>query len=92
MQRLRYKIRPYREDSDGVTMNKWLTVVICFAFLTGSLSAQQETKTSAGNLLTPWGDPDLRGIWTNTTSTPFERPSEFGEREFLTDEEFAQKQ
>jgi hypothetical protein len=38
---------------------------------------------------TPWGDPDLGGVWTNTTSTPFERPSEFGEREFLTEEEFA---
>ena len=22
---------------------------------------------------TPWGDPDLQGIWTNTTSAPFER-------------------
>ena len=41
---------------------------------------------------TAWGDPDLQGIWTNTTSTPFERPSEFGEREFLTDEEFAAAQ
>ena len=23
---------------------------------------------------TAWGDPDLRGTWTNTTTTPFERP------------------
>ena len=41
---------------------------------------------------TPWGDPDLQGIWTNTTTTPFERPEEFGERQFLTDEEFAAAQ
>tara|TARA_Y100000588_G_C14232044_1_gene915690 strand:- start:932 stop:1912 length:981 start_codon:yes stop_codon:yes gene_type:complete len=73
-------------------MNKWFTVAIFFGCLAGSMEAQQETKMPASNLLTPWGDPDLRGIWTNTTSTPFERPSEFGEREFLTDEEFAQKQ
>ena len=25
---------------------------------------------------TAWGDPDLRGLWTNTTLTPFERPDE----------------
>ncbi len=39
---------------------------------------------------TPWGDPDLQGIWTNeVTSTPLERPAELGDREFLTDEEVA---
>ena len=41
---------------------------------------------------TPWGDPDIQGIWTNTSSTPFERPEEFGERARLTDEEFAEAQ
>ena len=25
---------------------------------------------------TAWGDPDLRGLWTNTTLTPFERPDD----------------
>jgi hypothetical protein len=25
---------------------------------------------------TPWGDPDLQGIWDGTTPTPFERPAE----------------
>ena len=23
---------------------------------------------------TPWGDPNLQGVWTNTTLTPLERP------------------
>jgi hypothetical protein len=36
---------------------------------------------------TAWGDPDLQGIWTNTTTTPFERPKELGEKTVLTDEE-----
>ena len=41
---------------------------------------------------TPWGAPDIQGIWTNeVTSTPMERPAEFGDREFLTDEEVAEK-
>ena len=31
---------------------------------------------------TPWGDPDLQGIWTNIKEarTPFERPAELAER------------
>ena len=39
---------------------------------------------------TPWGHPDLQGLWTNTTLTPFERPVEMGDKEFLTEEEVAQ--
>jgi hypothetical protein len=43
---------------------------------------------------TPWGDPDLQGIYTSATYTPLERPSEFAGKEFFTAEEaaaFAQK-
>lgn len=36
---------------------------------------------------TPWGDPDLQGIWTNTTTTPLQRPDELAGRDVLTDEE-----
>src|SRR5262245_4431889 len=33
-------------------------------------------------------DPrDLQGTWTNATITPFERPAELGDREFLTENE-----
>ncbi len=38
---------------------------------------------------TPWGDPDLQGIWNHGTITPLERPSEYAGREFLTAEEVA---
>jgi hypothetical protein len=39
---------------------------------------------------TPWGDPDLQGIWpgTDMVGVPFERPTQFGNRLFLTEEEF----
>src|SRR6266403_1995245 len=36
---------------------------------------------------TPWGDPDLQGIYNNATSTPLQRPSKFGEKDVLSDEE-----
>ena len=38
---------------------------------------------------TAWGDPDLQGTWTNTTTTPLERPDDLGDKETLTDEEWA---
>jgi hypothetical protein len=40
-------------------------------------------------LKTPWGDPDLQGIWSNPYVTPLQRPKEFGTRQFLTKEEIA---
>jgi len=37
---------------------------------------------------TPWGDPDLQGIWTSDSENgvPFERPSEFGEKQVVEGE------
>src|SRR5690606_38764263 len=40
--------------------------------------------------VTPWGDPDLNGIWTSQTITPLERPRELADKEFLTEEEAAE--
>jgi hypothetical protein len=44
--------------------------------------------------VTPWGDPDLQGTWSSEAElgVPFERPAQYGERRFLTDSEFAQRQ
>ena len=36
---------------------------------------------------TPWGHPDLQGTWDYRTITPLERPTQYGDREYLTDEE-----
>ena len=36
---------------------------------------------------TPWGDPDLQGTWTNTTTTPLERPDDIEAGSLLSDEE-----
>ena len=36
---------------------------------------------------TPWGAPDLQGVWSTATVTPMERPREFANKEFLTPEE-----
>ena len=39
---------------------------------------------------TPWGDPDLQGIWSNATITRLERPAELAGKEFFTEAEAAE--
>jgi hypothetical protein len=42
---------------------------------------------------TPWGAPDLQGTWTSEPEfgVPFERAADVGNRELLTDEEYARR-
>ena len=42
---------------------------------------------------TPWGDPDLQGVWPGTemVGTPLQRDPSLGTRAVLTDQEFAQR-
>src|SRR5688572_19780522 len=39
---------------------------------------------------TPWGHPDLHGIWNNVTATPLQRSNELKDKALLTDEEAAE--
>ena len=36
---------------------------------------------------TPWGDPDLRGVWHLATYTPLQRPAHLADKPFYTEEE-----
>lgn len=40
---------------------------------------------------TPWGEPDLQGVWSSddTSNIPMSRPQQFGDRLYLNDEEYA---
>ena len=38
---------------------------------------------------TPWGEPDLQGIWADVYQTPMERPAQYAGNEFFTDEQRA---
>lgn len=67
------------------------------AGLLAPAGAQQPTPrptTTYTQPMTPWGEPDLQGVWggRHQTVTPLERPKEYGERELLTDEEIAARQ
>lgn len=54
-------------------------------FYPATVTAQESPEWSTP--LTPWGDPDLMGIFTNKTITPVQRPEEYADREFLTSDE-----
>jgi len=41
---------------------------------------------------TPWGDPDLQGVWNDATSTPLQRPDAVAGKDILTDAEAAEFQ
>jgi hypothetical protein len=62
------------------------------------LGAQAPSKPGAAGTYTPprtpWGDPDLQGIWPSTAmvGVPLERPDQFGNRLYLTDAEFKARQ
>src|SRR6267143_1204349 len=45
---------------------------------------------SSPALKTPWGEPDLQGIWSRDVDIPLQRPAKYGDREFLTDAERAE--
>ena len=56
-----------------------------------------QTATAAENweqALTPWGEPDIQGTWpiNHLIGVPLQRNPQYGDRLFMTDEEFAQAQ
>jgi len=50
----------------------------------------QSAGISAPAPRTPWGHPDLQGVWNVASGTPLERPEKYAGREFLTNEELRQ--
>ena len=69
-------------------------LALLMALAVVSLTAQTTPAQGKGEAYTPprtpWGDPDLQGIWPSTdmVGVPFERPDQFGTRLFLTEAEF----
>jgi len=47
------------------------------------------TADVAAAQTTPWGDPDLQGVWSKQTPVPLERPAALANKPFFTAEEAA---
>ena len=68
--------------------NRVSAILLISAFIiSGSLVAQSNSSFAK---LTPWGDPDISGMWSYASLTPLQRPERLGEKEFYTPEEAAQ--
>jgi hypothetical protein len=61
------------------------TLAACAAVLLAALPVAGQTNKRA----VADGHPDLQGLWTNATITPFERPKDLAGKEFFTEEEAA---
>jgi hypothetical protein len=56
-------------------------------------SAQAPANSSAPPapaMKTPWGEPDLQGIWTDESDTPMQRPAKYANQEFVTEAQRAE--
>jgi len=76
---------------------RWLVAAFAAIVLAAPLVAQTVAPAAGSAYVpprTPWGDPDLEGIWPSThmVEVPLERPERFGTRLMLTDAEFKELQ
>ena len=63
-------------------------VVIAVMALAPAIGAAQSTA-AVPSPRTAWGDPALSGIWDFRSITPLQRPEEFADRDYLSEEEAA---
>jgi hypothetical protein len=48
-------------------------------------TASAKSPAAAPVLKTPWGEPDLQGIWTDESDTPLQRSPKYANQEFFTE-------
>jgi hypothetical protein len=65
-------------------------VVVTGAAVTGAVLAVLPASAQAPSPKTPWGEPDLQGIWTDESDTPLQRSPKFANQEFFTDAQRAE--
>jgi len=65
---------------------------LAIAVAVGTVGSITVTRLSAQApvLKTPWGEPDLQGIWTDESDTPLQRSPKFANQEFFTEAQRAE--
>ena len=75
-------------------------VLAVLPFVTAPAAGQQKAKAAtkapakAGKWVhpeTPWGDPDLQGVWPGNVGVPMQRPTDLGDRLYVSDQEFEER-
>ena len=59
----------------------------CGALLAALLPAPLTASAQEAPPRTPWGDPALGGLWDYSSITPMQRPEEYADQEYLTEEQ-----
>ena len=70
--------------------NRILLAAAIVAVATVTVAGQAGNSHDRRLPRTPWGDPDLQGIWSIATITPFERPAALAGKEVLSEQEAAE--
>src|SRR5262245_18157892 len=53
-------------------------------------TSAQAPAVAGSSLKTPWGEPDLQGIWTDEFDTPLQRSPRYDNQEFFTEQQRAE--
>jgi hypothetical protein len=74
-----------------VAMTAAVVSAVISVSITGT-SAQAPAGAPAPGLMlkTPWGEPDLQGIWTDESDTPLQRSPRYANQEFFTEAQRAE--
>jgi hypothetical protein len=68
-----------------------ITVAVAGATVSAVISVSiTQTSAQAPALKTPWGEPDLQGIWTDESDTPLQRSPKYAGQEFFTEAQRAE--
>src|SRR6516165_3897088 len=67
-----------------------MVAITLAAVSTTSMLPISPASAQGPTLKTPWGEPDLQGIWTDETDTPLQRPAQYANQEFFTDAQRAE--
>jgi hypothetical protein len=83
-----------RKKLSGAVPMLAITLAVSAAVLALVSPASAQAPASPGTPTpapkTPWGEPDLQGIWTDETDTPVQRPPKYANQEFFTEAQRAE--
>ena len=71
------------------TLSMKRLVMVSAVLALAAAAVAQPRPGRSGVPRTPWGDPDLQGVWDSWTFTPLERPRDGSQAPTLTEEEAA---
>jgi hypothetical protein len=72
----------------AATVNAGMPLAATSLVVTSLVVTSASAQTPA--LKTPWGDPDLQGIWTDESDTPLQRSPKFANQEYFTEAQRAE--